>query len=390
MKLFHTLKLAVKNIISNKLRSVLTMIGIIIGISSVIVLVSMASGSTKQITSQVQALGTNLIMANTSNNSGTKQFTLDDVKNIQDLQGISEAAPTISASATVKVNAKSQSTSVTGTTPNFMDVRNMTLSKGRFIADLDVDYRNKVAVLGSDIATQLYGLNDPVGQGIRVNGNTYNVIGVLKSQGSSMGNNTDDMVIVPSSTAISLAGSRNVQSVYIKSSSDQDVDMVANKINTYLSNYFKSTDNSTSRVMSQKQLLDTMSSITRTMTYLLGGIAAISLIVGGIGVMNVMLVSVSERTKEIGIRKALGGTKKDILIQFLIESLVLSSLGGIIGVVFGILLGKAIAAFGVSVAFSIPVVIFSFSFSMIVGIVFGIFPAYKASNLKPIDALRFE
>lgn len=388
MRFFQTIKLAIKNIKSNKLRSALTMIGIIIGISSVIVLVGMGSGSTKQITSQVQSLGTNLIAANTSSN-GNKQFTLDNVKDIEQIQGIDKVAPVISTSTTVKVDKTSQDTSVTGTTSNFLDIRNMTIAEGRFIADLDVDYRNKVAVLGSDIAEQLYGFTDPVGKDIDIKGNTYQVVGVLKSQGSSMGSNTDDMIVIPSTTAISLAGTRNVQTVYIKSSDEKNVDSVTNEVNSYLTSFFKSTDNN-NRVMSQKQLLDTMSSISSTMTYLLGGIAAISLIVGGIGVMNVMLVSVSERTKEIGIRKALGGTRKDILVQFLIEALVLSSLGGISGVVFGLGIGWAVAALGMSMTFSIPIVIVAFSFSLAVGVIFGIFPAYKASNLKPIDALRFE
>jgi len=388
MKFFQTIKLAIKNIRSNKLRSALTMIGIIIGISSVIVLVGMGSGSTKQITSQVQSLGTNLISANTSSN-GSKQFTLDNVKDIEQIQGVDKVAPVISTNTTVKADKNSQSTSVTGTTSNFLDIRNMTISEGRFIADLDVDYRGKVAVLGSDMAKQLYGFTDPVGKNIDIKGSTYQVVGVLKSQGSSMGSNTDDMIIIPSTTAIGLAGTRNVQNVYIKSLNDSNVDSVTNQVNQYLTSFFKSTNN-TNRVMSQKQLLDTMSSITSTMTYLLGGIAAISLIVGGIGVMNVMLVSVSERTKEIGIRKALGGSRKDILIQFLIEALVLSSLGGVAGILFGLSIGWAVTAFGMSMTFSIPIVIVAFSFSLAVGVVFGIFPAYKASKLKPIDALRFE
>ncbi|NMM62396.1 FtsX-like permease family protein [Clostridium sp. P21] len=389
MGFFQTIKLAIKNIRSNKLRSALTMIGIIIGISSVIVLVGMGSGSTKQITSQVQSLGTNLISANTSNNNGSKQFTLNDVKNIEVIQGVDKVAPIISTSTTVKVDKNSQNASVTGTTSNFLDIRNMTISEGRFIADLDVDYRGKVAVLGSNIATELYGFTDPVGKSIDIKGNTYEVVGVLKSQGSSMGSNTDDMVIVPSTTAVGLAGTRNVQNIYIKASDQNNIDALTNEINGYINNFFKSTDTN-NRVMSQKQLLDTMSSITSTMTYLLGGIAAISLVVGGIGVMNVMLVSVSERTKEIGIRKALGGSRKDILIQFLIEALVLSSLGGVAGVLFGLALGWGVTAVGMSMSFSLPVVMVAFSFSLAVGIVFGIFPAYKASKLKPIDALRFE
>lgn len=388
MNFFQTVKLAIKNIRSNKLRSILTMIGIIIGISSVIVLVGMGSGSTKNITSQVESLGTNLIVANTFS-SGTKQLTLDDMDNIKKLNGVDEMAPIISSSTSVKIGENSQNTAVTGTTSNFCQIRNMNVAEGRFIADLDVDYKSKVAVLGSDIAQQLYGLTDPVGKNITIKGSTYTVVGELKSQGNSMGSNTDDMVIIPITTAISLAGNRNVSTIYIKSSNDNNVDYVTNEVDNYLTNFFKSTDKNHT-VMSQKQLLDTMSSITNTLTYLLGGIAAISLIVGGIGVMNVMLVSVSERTKEIGIRKALGGSRKDILIQFLIEALVLSSLGGVIGVLFGLGIGWLVSTLGMSVTFSIPIVAVAFSFSLIVGVVFGIFPAYKASKLKPIDALRFE
>jgi putative ABC transport system permease protein len=388
MRFIQTIKLAIKNIRSNKLRSALTMIGIIIGISSVIVLVGMGSGSTKNITSQVQSLGTNLLVANTSS-TGSKQFMLDNVKDIEKLQGVDTVAPIISTNTTVKVGVKSQSTSVTGTTSNFLEVRNMTVAEGRFIADLDVDYTNKVVVLGSDMAQQLFGLTDPLGKSVDIKGSRYNVIGVLKSQGSSMGNNTDDMVIIPSTTGVELAGTRNVQTLYIKSSNDNKVDLVTNEVDQYMVNFFKSSDKSSS-VMSQKQLLDTMNSITGTLTLLLGGIALISLIVGGIGVMNVMLVSVSERTKEIGVRKALGGSRKDILIQFLIEALVLSSLGGFAGILFGLGIGKIISVLGASIIFSLPIVLISFSFSLAVGVIFGIFPAYKASKLRPIDALRFE
>lgn len=222
-----------------------------------------------------------------------------------------------------------------------------------------------------------------------MNGNTYQIIGILEAQGNSLGNNTDDMIIIPIAKVMALAGNKNINLMYIKAKSEETVDLAVNQINSYFANYFKA-DGKTHNVMSQKQLLDIMSSISGILTMLLGGIAVISLVVGGIGVMNVMLVSVTERTKEIGIRKALGGKKKDILVQFLIEALVLSSIGGVLGVIFGIGVGSLMSRFGIPMAFSPDIILLSFSFALAVGIIFGIVPAYKASKLKPIDALRYE
>lgn len=388
MRLFQTIKLALKNIRNNKLRSVLTMIGIIIGISSVITLVSLGSGSTRDITSQIQSLGTNLITVNIMG-AGNKQVTLNTVREMSTLSGIEEIAPVISAGVTVKKDRYSERTGITGTTSGFLNIRGMRMAQGRFIADMDNETRQNVTVLGANIARELFGFADPTAGSIRLNGNTYQVIGTLEVQGNSMGNNTDDMIIIPIAKAMVLAGNKNINLMYIKAKSEGTVDLAVNQINSYFSNYFKAKDK-THNVMSQKQLLDIMSSISGILTMLLGGIAAISLVVGGIGVMNVMLVSVTERTKEIGIRKALGGKKKDILVQFLIEALVLSSIGGVLGVIFGIGVGTLMSRFGIPMAFSPDIILLSFSFSLAVGIVFGIVPAYKASKLKPIDALRYE
>lgn len=389
MRILQTIRLALKNIISNKMRSILTMIGIIIGISSVIILVSLVSGSTKSITDQVQSLGTNLISVSVNNNA-KKKIQLEDMDEIKAIAGVKQAAPSTNVSATVKNGKYSQQTSVTGTTASFMEIRGMKIAHGRFLSDLDMDNRNKVAVLGSNIAQELFGVANPVNQEFQVNGNSFKVVGVLEAQGSSMGSNTDDLVIIPVTRAVTMGKNRSINTIFIEANSDSQVDTVKNTVDAYFNSKLKSGDNKTYNIMSQKQLLDTMGSITQSLTLLLAGIAAISLVVGGIGVMNVMLVSVSERTKEIGIRKAMGGKRRNILFQFLVEALVLSSLGGVLGILLGVGVGSLMKVFGLTAVFSPQVILLSFSFSMAVGLVFGIFPAYKASKLRPIDALRYE
>lgn len=389
MRILQTIRLALKNIVSNKMRSILTMIGIIIGISSVIILVSLVSGSTKSITDQVQSLGTNLISVSVNNNA-KKKIQLEDMDEIKAIAGVKQAAPSTNVSATVKNGKYSQQTSVTGTTASFMEIRGMKIAHGRFLSDLDMDNRNKVAVLGSNIAQELFGVANPVNQEFQVNGNSFKVVGVLEAQGSSMGSNTDDLVIIPVTRAVTMGKNRSINTIFIEANSDSQVDTVKNTVDAYFNRKLKSGDNKTYNIMSQKQLLDTMGSITQSLTLLLAGIAAISLVVGGIGVMNVMLVSVSERTKEIGIRKAMGGKRRNILFQFLVEALVLSSLGGVLGILLGVGVGSLMKVFGLTAVFSPQVILLSFSFSMAVGLVFGIFPAYKASKLRPIDALRYE
>lgn len=388
MRFFQTIRLALRNIRSNKLRSILTMIGIIIGISSVIILVSLVSGSAQSITSQIRSLGPNLITVNLYG-GWYKKVTLREVEEISSLSGVAEVAPTIPANVTLKKERSSESANVTGTTSNFLRIRGLKLNSGRFLSDLDDKSRQNVVVLGANQVRKLFGFANPVGGSIQMNGNTYRVIGALQPQGSSLGGNTDEMIIVPLSKAAGLSGNTEIKMLYIRAHSEGTVNLAINQIDEYLGSYFKA-DVQVYSVMSQKQLLEILSSITGILTMMLGGIAAISLIVGGIGVMNVMLVSVSERTKEIGIRKALGGKKKDILMQFLIESLVLSSIGGIFGVVFGIAGGQALAKSGIPIAYSLDIILVAFSFSLMVGIVFGIVPAYKASKLKPIEALRYE
>lgn len=396
MRFAQTIKLCIKNIRANKIRSLLTMLGIIIGISSVIILVSIASGSTKTITDQVKSLGTDLITVSTMNR-GNNKLKFDDLNDIKNMQDVKNLAPLTNYSASVNVNTTQQDTSIVGTTKEYFDIMDLSIKSGRSITDLDDEFDNRVVVLGNTVASDLFGFSNPVGQEIKINGNTFQVVGVLNAQGNTVSGNMDDKMISPISTVMDLSRNNSLSTFYVKASSEQSVDSVMAELDSYLtaklssgSNNSTNSNQKTHNIVSSKQLLDTMSSVSDTLKILLGGIAAISLVVGGIGVMNVMLVSVTERTREIGIRKALGGSRGNILVQFLIEALVICSIGGIIGIGLGVGASKVANSFGLASVISLNVILGSFLFSLVVGLIFGIYPAYKASKLNPIEALRFE
>ncbi|NRD79257.1 ABC transporter permease [Bacillus sp. BRMEA1] len=388
MGILQSIKMAFRSIRSNKLRSALTMLGIIIGVSSVIVLVSMAQGSTASVTNQINQLGTNLLTVNTF---GTDlALTQDKIDQLSKLSGVKSVAPVVSGRVTVKEERTSSQESLMATNPDYSTVRNVNVSEGRFITDLDIEYRQKIAVLGSNTASTLFGTNDPVGQYIEVNGTSFKVVGVLASKGSSLGSSGDDVVIVPLSTGERLLKQTDINQVYLEGKSENQLDYVQAEIEAKLASMFPNKSDSYT-VSNQQDLMNTMSSVTQSMTLMLGGIAGISLLVGGIGIMNIMLVSVSERTKEIGIRKAIGAKRRDVLLQFLIEAAVLSSMGGIIGILLGLGIGKILSsAFSMTLSYSSSVMIMAFLFSVAVGVIFGVFPANKASKLNPIQALRYE
>lgn len=388
MNIAGILKVAFKNIKNNKLRSVLTMLGLIIGIASVIVLVGIGSGATDDVTNQVQSLGTDILTINiTSEDSSIEYEKIDE---ILDLDNISKVAPYKNVSSTVSRGSTTASKStILATNDSYLDVTNTALAEGRTISQIDIKNKTKVCILGSEIATSLFNLSDPVGEAIKINGDKYTVIGVLEEQGTSMGNNIDEMVLIPLTTAKYLGTDTSITNLYVKVENEDNIDRTI----MTLENYIRSTLQISSdyySVSSQDSMIDTMESVSNTLSLLLGGIASISLIVGGIGVMNVMLVSVTERTKEIGIRKSLGAKRRDILFQFLVESLVLSVIGGIIGVISGIGIGNLVQNFGYTFNASSKVILVSFSSSALIGLVFGIFPAYRAAGLNPIDALRTE
>ena len=388
MKFQRIIKVAFKNIKSNKLRSALTMLGLIIGIVSVIVLVGIGNGASQNVSSKVKSLGTNVLTV--SINSTDTSLDYSNMNEILKLNNVSAVAPYKNVSATVsRGTTTSSKASIIATNNSYLSITNTTISKGRNISIVDIENKSKVCLLGSDIATTLFSLTDPVGEKIKLNGDNYTVIGVLTEQGTSMGTNMDSMLIVPLTTAKYLGSDTSINKLYVKVSDENNISITETTIGDYIRDKLQISSDYYS-VSSQSSMLNAMGEINNTLSLLLGGIASISLIVGGIGVMNVMLISVTERTNEIGIRKALGAKKFDILIQFLTEALVLSLLGGIIGIILGLGIGNVLSNCNYTFKVGAGVILLAFTSSALIGIIFGIFPAYRAACLKPIDALRTE
>lgn len=317
-------------------------------------------------------------------------LTENQVEEMKTIYNIDEIAPYKTASGTIsKGKTTSNKASIIATNDCYLAITNLSLAKGRNISVIDHENKSKVCILGAEIAETLFNLANPVGETIQINGDHYTVIGVLNEQGSNMGNNIDSHILIPLGTAKYLGEDAKINQLYVKVADESTIERSVTQLENYIRQTLQISSDDYS-VETQDSMLDAMENINDTLALLLGGIASISLIVGGIGVMNVMLVSVTERIKEIGIRKSLGAKKSDILIQFLLEAFLLSMLGGIIGIAIGLLVGNGIEQFGYSFEGSTQIIFISFVTSAMIGLIFGIFPAYRAAKLNPIDALRHE
>ena len=406
MNIAESVRIALRALWANKVRSVLTMLGIIIGVGAVIAMVGIGNGATKSITSQIQGLGSNLLTISPGQSitggvrgatGSANTLTMQDVTILQE-QGkfIQAVAPVATSNAQVILGRGNTSTSIYGTTESYLEVRNISLSWGRFFTEQEITDYSRVAVVGPSVVENLFGSMDTsiIGKNIKINNVPFQVIGITQSQGSSGFTNNDDMIFVPITTAQSrLIGDKAVRQILVKAISEETMADAQAEITSLLrtSHKLAADKENDFSISNQADILETMEGVTQTLTMLLGGIAGISLIVGGIGIMNIMLVSVTERTREIGIRKAIGAREIDILIQFLIEAVILSVLGGGIGIVLG--WGGSLAVtrlVNMTTSISLSSVIVAFTFSALIGIVFGVFPAKKASSLNPIDALRYE
>ena len=386
--------MAIKSILSKKGRSILTMLGVIIGVGAVIAAVAYAQGTTKNITDSISSMGSNLISVNITGRGSNRKVTYDQMKKFaeENSDTVSGIAPSLSANGvTVKYGSLSmKTTTLLGTSPEYEEINSRPVSKGRFLMDSDLENRQKVALIGTAVVNTLFADKDPLGEKIKINGTIFTVVGVLAEVESGETSTQDDYIIVPVSVAQRLGRNTSIRNFSVQAVNADDVDAIIEKLDAFLLDIF---DNENAyRVTNSEQMLETLNEVTGTMMAMLGGIAAISLVVGGIGIMNIMLVSVTERTREIGIRKAIGAKKRNILVQFLIEAIMVTGLGGLIGVLLGVGVIKFI--FGgfnlVPEAYSPFWMTTSFGISLAVGVVFGMFPAVKAANLNPIEALRFE
>lgn len=391
MKFFLAYKMAIKSILNNKVRSALTMLGVIIGVAAVIAAVGFAQGCMQSVTDMVEGLGTNVVTAMIVDMSQTKSVTTNDLDSlVESSEYIASISPYIMTKGTIKSVNDSKSATIAGTNSSFISMGKVNLEKGRFITESDMENNMKVAVIGGAVKRKLFEDEDPIGKNIKISGNNFTVIGLLEEKMNGAEGTDDDMVIIPVNVAQRTLKIKNVTMFMASATSSDTVDLAMQHIENFLYNIYRDSDKY--MCFTQESVLGILGNISSIMMIILGSIATISLVVGGIGIMNIMLVSVSERTREIGIRKAIGAKKQDILIQFLIEALMLTGIGGLIGILFGVLIIKyVIGAFDmITPVYSIPWIVASFSISLVIGVVFGIFPAYKAAKLSPIEALRNE
>lgn len=398
----NALLLALRELRRNVMRSILTMLGIIIGVSAVITLVTLGNGATQQVTQQIANLGSNLLMISVGKRMGPGQMSSAAAFRVDDAEALSRDVPELVAVAPVAMGAttaiyanENWSTNVTGSTEAYFPVSNQQIADGRLFTASEARVGAAVCILGQTVATKLFGSQNPLNNRIRLHKLSCVVIGVLKSKGqSTMGSDQDDLIVVPLRTyQRRIAGNQDINLIKVSVKDGIDTERIKHDLEGIMRTrrHLANNEENNFNVLDMKEIAVMLSSTTRTMTGLLSAVAAVSLLVGGIGIMNIMLVSVTERTREIGIRLAIGALEREVLLQFLVEAVVLSSFGGIIGIVLALTTAVALSSvLQVPFVFQGGIVLIAFLFSATVGVVFGYFPARKAAHLDPIEALRHE